>query len=175
MTHWKKLTNPNYLGAYSIEDGKDLVLTIGQVREETVIGTDGKKESCVVCHWQENAKPMIFNATNMKQITKLLKTPFIEEWTGKKIQIGIEKVKAFGEIVEALRVRAFLPIVQSEKEIKCAECGEVIKPFGKMNAAQMAAYTTKNYGRALCSECAKKEADKKAGVTNAETNSAKQG
>ena len=46
MTHWKKLTNPDYLGAYSIEDGKDLILTIAYVRQEKVIGTDGKKEDC---------------------------------------------------------------------------------------------------------------------------------
>lgn len=33
-THWKKLTNPNYLGAYSIDDGKDIVLTIKNVANE---------------------------------------------------------------------------------------------------------------------------------------------
>ena len=38
-THWKKLTNPNYLGAYSIENGQDLILTIKYVQEEKVIGT----------------------------------------------------------------------------------------------------------------------------------------
>ena len=68
-THWKKLTNPNYLGAYSIENGQDLILTIKYVQEEKVIGTDGKKDDCVVCYFVENAKPMILNATNMKTIT----------------------------------------------------------------------------------------------------------
>lgn len=87
-THWKKLTNPNYLGAYSIENGQDLILTIKYVQEEKVICPDGKKDDCVVCHFSENVKPMILNATNMKTITKLYKTPYIEEWTGKKIQIG---------------------------------------------------------------------------------------
>ena len=33
LTHWKKLSNPNYLGAYSIEDNKDLILTISKVRQ----------------------------------------------------------------------------------------------------------------------------------------------
>ena len=83
-THWKKLTNPNYLGAYSIENGQDLILTIKYVQEEKVIGPDGKKDDCVVCHFSENVKPMILNATNMKTITKLYKTPYIEEWTSKK-------------------------------------------------------------------------------------------
>ena len=44
MTHWKKLTNPDYLGAYSLEDGKDIVLTIERVQVETVTGPEGKKE-----------------------------------------------------------------------------------------------------------------------------------
>ena len=107
MTHWKKLTNPDYIGAYAIEDGKDLVLTIAYVRQESVIGSDGKKEECIVCHFSEkDAKPMILNVTNCKTISKLYGTPLIEQWAGKKVQIGIEKVKAFGDIVEALRIRS---------------------------------------------------------------------
>ena len=109
LTHWKKLSNPNYLGAYSIEDNKDLILTISKVQQETVTGPDGKKDECIVCYFSESEKPMILNSTNAKQIQKLLNTPYIEKWIGHKIQIGIEKVRAFGDIVEALRVRKFLP------------------------------------------------------------------
>ncbi len=166
MTHWKKLTNPNYLGAYSIEDGKDLVLTIGKVAEETVVGTDGKKEKCVVCHFKEpNTKPMILNSTNMKMITKLLGTPYIEQWDGHRIQIGTEKVKAFGEIVEALRVRKFLPQAAAPASApKCSHCSKDIVAAYGMNPEQLAAYTTQNYGRPLCSDCA---AAAKAGADNA--------
>lgn len=86
MTHWKKLTNPDYIGAYAIEDGKDLVLTIAYVRQESVIGSDGKKEECIVCHFSEkDAKPMILNVTNCKTISKLYGTPLIEQWAGKKV------------------------------------------------------------------------------------------
>lgn len=171
MTHWKKLTNPDYLGAYSIEDGRDLVLTIGSVGVEKVVGADGKKEDCVVCHWQEPQKPMILNATNMKMITKLLGTPFIEEWAGHKIQIGVEKVKAFGDVVDALRVRKQLPRVET---IKCERCGKpVLAAFG-MTAEQFAAYTTKKTGAALCASCAKavgeeKKAEKQEGVPDGVT------
>lgn len=157
-THWKKLTNPNYLGAYSIENGQDLILTIKYVQEEKVTGTDGKKDDCVVCHFMENAKPMILNATNMKTITKLYKTPYIEEWTGKKIQIGVEKVKAFGDVVEALRVRNKLSNIQPATLPKCEKCGNDIQPLSSMTAEQVAAYTKSKYGHALCSACATKMA-----------------
>jgi hypothetical protein len=44
------------------------------------------------------------NSTNLKTIHKTLGTPFIEDWVGKKIELSVEKVKAFGEIHDALRV-----------------------------------------------------------------------
>ena len=150
-THWKKLTNPDYLGAYALEDGKDVVLTINHVREEVVTGTGGKKDNCVVCHFAENVKPMILNATNMKTITSLLGTPYIEDWSGKKIQIGVEKVKYAGDLVDALRVRKFLPAV---KAFKCESCGKNIMARGNMDASGMAKYTKQKYGKALCADCA---------------------
>ncbi|MEE1264034.1 hypothetical protein [Ruminococcus sp.] len=150
-THWKKLTNPDYLGAYALDDGKDVILTISYVREEKVTGSDGKKDDCVVCHFSERVKPMILNSTNMKTITKLFGTPYIEDWSGRRIQIGIEKVKAFGDVVDALRVRKFIP---AENVPKCESCGGEIQPRGNNSAEQIAAYTKKKYGQALCSTCA---------------------
>ena len=158
-THWKKLTNPDYLGAYALESGQDIILTIGYVREEKVTGTDGKKDDCVVCHFSERGvKPMILNATNMKTITKVLGTPYIEEWAGKRIQIGVEKVKAFGDVVDALRVRKFLPVENITPLPKCEVCGGDIKPAGGMTGDQVAKYTKDKYGQALCGACATKRA-----------------
>lgn len=156
-THWKKLTNPDYLGAYALDDGKDVILTISYVREEKVTGSDGKKDDCVVCHFSERVKPMILNSTNMKTITKLFGTPYIEDWSGRRIQIGIEKVKAFGDVVDALRVRKFIP---AENVPKCESCGGEIQPRGKSTAQQIAAYTSQKYGHALCAACATRAAAK---------------
>lgn len=161
-THWKKMSNPNYLGAYSIEDGKDLVLTIDYVRQESVVGADGKKDDCIVTHWKEQQKPMILNSTNCKMIQKLLGTPYIEEWSGKKIQIGTEKVKAFGDVVEALRVRKFLPKATESKpsELICEICGKQITQAYNMTAEQIAQSTKSKYGHQLCADCATKQAQK---------------
>lgn len=157
-THWKKLINPDYLGAYSLEPGQDMVLTIRQVKKEMITGTDGKKEECIVCYWQEEQKPMILNVTNCKMIAKLLKTPYIERWAGHRIQIGAEIVSAFGEKVEALRVRKTLP---EDVKVACEECGQFIQPAYNMSVTQLAAYTKKKFGKQMCAECAqaKKEAE----------------
>lgn len=159
-THWKKLVNPDYLGAYSLEPGQDVVLTIGTVKKEMVTGTGGKKEECIVCHWQEDAKPMILNRTNCKMIAKLLKTPYVEEWSGHRVQIGADTTLLAGERVECLRVRKDLP---EEVEIPCEKCGQMIAPAFKMNASQFAAWTKKRFGKAMCSECAQ-EAKKEEGA-----------
>lgn len=108
-THYKKLFNPDYLGAYSLDPGQELVLTIASVATEKVKNADGREDVCMVAKFKENVKPMILNKTNAKTIAKVFQTPFIEDWAGKQIQVYAEKVKAFGDVVEALRVRPFYP------------------------------------------------------------------
>jgi len=108
-THWKKLVNPDYLGAYSLNPGEEKTLTIAKVVRETVKGSGGKKQECTVLHFVEKEKPMIVNRLNSKIITKIYGTPYIEDWIGKKIKIYADMVEAFGDMVEALRIRSEAP------------------------------------------------------------------
>ncbi len=87
-THWKKLTNPNYIGAYSMPEGKDLTVEITDVKREVVKGEGGKTDECTVLYLKDS-KPMILNVTNSKMISKVHNTPFIEEWIGKKITLYV--------------------------------------------------------------------------------------
>jgi len=107
-THWKKLTNPDYIGAYALNPGEDLIVRIEKVTHETIKGADGKTDQCNVAHLVGH-KPFILNATNQKSIEKALASPYIEDWTGKWIQLYATPVKAFGEVVTALRVRNQAP------------------------------------------------------------------
>lgn len=107
--HWKKQFNYDYLGSYSLEPGKDMILTIKSIGKEMVTGSNGKKEECVVCKFSENVKPMILNKTNCKIIENVYGTPYIDDWVGKKIQIYAARVRAFGDEVEALRIRKKVP------------------------------------------------------------------
>lgn len=109
LTHWKVTKNPDYLGSYALQPGQELVLTIKSGGVESITGVDGKKEDELVIHFMEDYKPMIINSTNAKTITKLHKTPYIEEWVGKKIQVYARRIRAFGEDVDALRIRDFIP------------------------------------------------------------------
>jgi len=107
-THWKKAFNPNYLGAYSLEPGEELIVTITRISKEAVMNADGREEECLVAYL-ENQKPFILNKTNAKTIAAVTGSNYIEDWPGKQIQIYAAKVKAFGQAVDALRVRDFPP------------------------------------------------------------------
>lgn len=103
-THWKQLVNPDYIGAYSLPDGKDMNITIEKVVRELVTGTAGKKEECTVAYLKDN-KPFILNRTNCKTIQAVTGTPYIEEWAGVTLTIFAAVTKLKGEEVECLRIR----------------------------------------------------------------------
>lgn len=148
--------NPNYLGSWDLDElpNREAILTIEQIRDEEVV-TNGQKEICTVAHWTDKAfKPMILNVTNKKTICKLYKTKDTEKLKGKAVVIGIDKVKAFGDIHDALRIRHRIPQVQTKAAPKCEQCGNDIAASGGMNPEQVAAYTKAKYGKCLCAGCA---------------------
>jgi hypothetical protein len=111
QTHWKALVNPHYIGAYSLNPGEERIVTIEKVVREMVKGPEGKEEECTVAHLKRE-KPFILNKTNCKIIAKVYGTPYIEDWSGKSIKIYAAKVKAFGDMVDALRIKAEIPKVE---------------------------------------------------------------
>lgn len=117
-THFKKLKNPNYLGSWDLMDSEgkiqNLVMHIADVKKEIVFDGTGKSEECVVLHFKEK-KPMVMNSTNLKTVSKVLDTPFIEEWIGQPIEITVKKVRAFGETHDALRILPIKPSVNKQK------------------------------------------------------------
>lgn len=152
--------NPNYLGSWDLEDqpNREVTLTIDRITDEEVV-TNGSKEVCTACYWTDKAfKPMILNVTNKKRLCKLYKTKDTEKLKGKAVIIGIDQVKAFGDVHDALRIRPRMPQIPSTKKHKCESCGKDIEAFGSMNAEQVAAYRKNKYGKALCNECAQKAA-----------------
>ena len=150
LTHWKKLNNPDYIGAYAFEPGEEKAVTIDKVTREVITGEGGKKEECTVLHFQQkNVKPLILNVTNAKSIEALLGTPYVEEWKGKSIVLVVRKVPAFGERVDAVRIKP-------EKDvILCSRCGGRVKAAKDMSAAQVAAYARERFNDILCADCMK--------------------
>lgn len=155
QTHWKKLNNPDYIGAYAFERGEEKIVTIKEVTRETITGTGGQKSEETVVHFTQNVKPLILNSTNAKIIEKVLKTPYIEEWKGGNIVLVVRQVQAFGEMVDAVRVK-----MERVADV-CEACGKRIEAAGEMGGKEVAEYTRKKFGKALCADCVKKYCTKK--------------
>lgn len=152
--------NPNYLGSWDLEElpNREITLTIDRFADEEVVA-NSKSETVTVCYWTDKTvKPMILNLTNKKTLARLYKTKDTERLKGKSVIIGIDKVKAFGDIWDALRIRGRIPPTQKADAPKCDNCKKPIAPAGKMSAEQVASYTKKKYGLCLCGACAEERA-----------------
>lgn len=145
-THWKKLTNPNYLGSWSFQPGEEKTVTIKEVKQEIVKNQNGSEE-CTVAYFEEDIKPLILNKTNAEMIAKVWGTPFIEDWKGLRITLKVKKISAFGEMVDAVRVSNARP---TEEILTCESCG---KPVSE----RVAAATKNKLNKILCADCARKE------------------
>lgn len=106
-THFKKLKNPDYIGSWDLMDEngtiKNRVVKIILIEKRQVFDGNGKSEELPVAVLDQ-FKPLILNASNLKMIAKVLQSNFIEDWAGKSIELTVKKIKAFGDIHDAIRV-----------------------------------------------------------------------
>lgn len=127
-THFKKMQNPNYVGSWDLADEngifRDKPVTITGVKKDMVFDGKGGQEECTIIVFSE-CKPMVANATNLRDIARYCESPFIEDWQGKKITLTVQKVKAFGAIHDAIRVKKFIqkqkPTITNERFNKALE------------------------------------------------------
>lgn len=158
--------HPDFMGAIDLTDcpNGEVTLTIASITEKKVANGRGESTNESVCAWQEKGwMPMILNVTNKKVLVKLYKTKDTTKLVGKRVTIYAEHGRWFGKEGDALRIRPVIPTAPKQSAPakdapKCAECGKLIAPASGMSAEQVAAYTAKKYGKALCAECATKEA-----------------
>lgn len=107
LTHWKKLTDPRFVGSHDFEPNQKLTVTIESITKEPIEIFNGKRletKEHVVARFVGAKKPMLLNKENMKLISKVTGTAYIEQWVGKSITLHVVPVSAFGEIVDAVRV-----------------------------------------------------------------------
>ena len=156
-THWRTILETAYLSGADLDDGsgghKDITVTIEKAGREKVKDQTGNEEDCLVMRLV-GLKPMILNITNSKMIEKLFNTSYIEDWSNKKVVIGTEKIRAFGDTFSALRVRKYLP--KSDKKHTCSDCEKEIKSVANATVETIVAGTLKTYKVELCFDCAKK-------------------
>ena len=128
-THWLKNPNKNYLGHFDLPNGEDIVLTIKTAQWETVKDpSTGKTEQKRVIRFIEHhkwIKPFICNETNAKMILKCINEKYMEDCEGKRIKIGVSKVKVKREEMDCLRVRDIQSSFLDDKKISDSQVLEL--------------------------------------------------
>lgn len=110
-THFRKVFDSPYLS--SVDLVEPIVLTIQRVVQE-LDKTKKTKDNFNTAYFVEKfirpgekLKPMILNATNSKAVSKIVGSPFIEDWAGARITVYVERGIKFGrETVDGLRIAA---------------------------------------------------------------------
>jgi hypothetical protein len=105
MSHWRnELAPSNYLGAWDFTKGEKKIVTIVSIKKEKIAELQGAEKAVLKT---SETKPIMLNATNLKNIQKALDSEDPKDWVGKKITLTTESVRSVqdkGEFVDAIRV-----------------------------------------------------------------------
>ena len=153
--HWKKsVSDPRFLSDADLVGQPEIIATISYTSMEEVRNNMEVSQKVALHFEEKGVKPMVLNKTNSKTVTKLAKSPMMEQWKGTLVQIYFDPSVRFGrETVGGVRIRPFAPNVP-----KCSDCKNGLKAHGEMHINKLAEYTKSKYGRVLCAECATKAA-----------------
>ena len=147
---YRKYMDKNYLGAWDVPEGEDLILTIDHAAKDEVKNERGSEKKLTI-HFVEDEKPMILNKVNSESISEAVGSKKVEDWAGNRIAIYVAQVTAFGGTTDALRVRPYAP---KETVVTCESCGKTIEAHGSYSVNKIVTMSKSKYGEALCWDCA---------------------
>lgn len=128
-THWRQLVDNEYLGSWDFDENEIKTFTIKSVNAKKVVNIQGSPTKFII-DFMEDKRPMIANVTNMKTIGKVLGTDDYTKWSGNAISLKVEKVEAFREVTDAIRVVRQKP-VPVKKPIKPEDWDKAMKAIEK--------------------------------------------
>lgn len=101
------------LKASDLPPGRDVPVIISGI-EEAEFDDDSKKVKKLVLKFQGKEKGLALNKTNATTIAAAY-GPETNMWTGKKVFLYSTKVDFGGQMVDAIRVRAELPVAAEDE------------------------------------------------------------
>ena len=107
-----------YMKASDLPEEGSITVTIQRVEIEEMSGggRSGQKERKPVIYFYDHDKALVCNKTNANTIAEVTGSRDFEDWDKKKISLGRAEVEAFGEMVEAIRVRLRTRKFQNEPD-----------------------------------------------------------
>ena len=161
-THYRKAFDSPYLSSADIVE--PTVLTIARVTLEK----DKTKKSGDIFNTAyfeerelrpgEKLKPMILNATNSKTMKGITGSPFLEDWSGVKVTVFVDKNVRFGkESVEGLRIspaRVTKPLLTPDKTQAWNNAKAAYMRDGNLDAVMSRMDISEAHRKQLEAECA---------------------
>ena len=114
-THYRKVFKSDHLGVADLEEfleeGKRLVFTIKEVKQEYDVMVAGRNGNHNIAYFTEGIKPLVLNSTNSKTVKSFCKnSSFVEDWSNVLIELYIDaNVKMKGDIVGGVRIKPNQP------------------------------------------------------------------
>ena len=113
MANINKLFPSKWMKASDLA-GHDRIATVRSMTEEPMHSqSSGKQEMKPCLAFDEFDKPMVLNKTNAQSIAGIVGSPDTQDWIGKQVVLYPDRVQAFGEIVDAIRVKAVPPALEA--------------------------------------------------------------
>lgn len=101
--HWRQLVGKEFLIGEEL-GGKDVTLTIKELKLEMLQNVKGKEEKPVL-YFEKTEKKLVLNVTNMRDISKVLGTPYYADWAGRQITLTPLEGRFFGEDQTVIRIK----------------------------------------------------------------------
>ena len=162
LDSWLKIIDPNFLSSENLGSvGTEMVVTIKDIDFAECYDEATKQKVKKQSVFFEETKPLILNKVNSKTLKKLF-SPNDDNPAnaiGKKVTLKVESVKAFGKMVDAIRIKEYT-------EQKCEECGAVLKPASGKTVAELIEISKRNTNKILCVKCMQEYKKKQEGEQN---------
>lgn len=85
----------------------DVIVTVQKVGKANVAPKGEEEELKWLIRFNEFAKPMVLNSTNIKRLAKACNSDDTDEWVGKQVVLYVDPdVEFAGNVVGGLRIRA---------------------------------------------------------------------
>lgn len=112
MTDYRQFFEKDYIGAWSLPDGKDVTVTITKVIGGTLTGVGGRKTKKPVIYMAGTTKGLALNATNSKTIAGMYGN-HVEEWVDKRVTLFKTTTMFGSEQMECVRIRPAKPAAKA--------------------------------------------------------------
>lgn len=117
MANYRSVYKSDHLGVIDleelIENGKQLIFTIKEVKQELGVVVAGNRGNFNIAYFKENIKPLVLNATNANTVRKLAGgSTNTDNWNNVLVELYIDNsVKMKGQIVGGVRIKTQKPII----------------------------------------------------------------